>query len=51
MRKFRKVRQAWVFCKMTKRGRKNYKQRIAYRAKVIRARDKAEVVNEDKNQD
>ena len=28
----RKIRQAWIFCQ-TRRGRKNYKGRVAYRAK------------------
>ena len=46
----RKIRQAWILCQ-TRRQKKNYKQRIAYRAKVIRDRAFEEVVNEDKNQD
>ena len=31
MKGIRKAKQAWIFCR-TKRGKKNYRQRVAYRA-------------------
>ena len=48
--KIRKLKQAWVFCRMTKRGRRNYRQRVAYRKKAERMLTVKEA-NEDINQD